>query len=160
MYKSILLAPWIAYNDIRIFSIDGFWFTDIKKHNVVHCNTTYPQTRSIQRYVRQPYSRETNKNLAALDAAIVNRAKSLNDKTVDVADTTQQTKVKDVDIAENTDIETSSDVDNNINNNEYKENNSSEENVEVASDVTTDMNTTEITTPEELNPSLEKYVYW
>ena len=40
-----------------------------------------------------------------------------------------------------------------------KKNNSSEENVEVVSDVTTDMNTTEITTSEELNPSLEKYVY-
>ena len=34
----------------------------------------------------------------------------------------------------------------------------SEENVEVVSDVTTDMNTTEITTSEELNPSLEKKV--
>ena len=108
---------------------------------------------------RIKHSRETNKNLAALDAAIVNRAKSLNNKTTDVADTAQQTKAKDVDVAENTKVEVSSDVDNNINNNEYKENNSSEENVEVASDVTTDMNTTEITTPEELNPSLEKYVY-
>ena len=70
-----------------------------------------------------------------------------------------KTKAKDVDVAENTKVEVSSDVDNNINNDEYKENNSSEENVEVVSDVTADMNTTEITTPEELNPSLEKYVY-
>ena len=74
---------------------------------------------------------------------------------LDVVDTAQQTKAKDVDVAENTKVEVSSDVENNINNDEYKENNSSEENVEVVSDVTADMNTTEITTPEELNPSLK-----
>lgn len=125
--------------------------TVMDKQNIIKLNKITEQ--------RIKYSRETNKNLAALDAAIVNRAKSLNDKTVDVADTTQQIKAKDVDIAENTDIEASDDVDNNINNDDYKDNNSSEENVEVVSDVTTDMNTTETTSPEELNPSLEKYVY-
>ena len=123
--------------------------TVVNKQNVIKLNKITEQ--------RIKHSRETNKNLAALDAAIVNRAKSLNNKTTDVADTAQQTKAKDV--AENTKVEVSSDVDNNISNDEYKENNSSEENVEVFSDVTTDMNTTEITTSEELNPSLEKYVY-
>lgn len=113
--------------------------TVVSKQNVIKLNKITEQ--------RIKYSRETNKNLAALDAAIVNKAKSLNNKTIDV------------DVAENTKVEVSSDVDNNINNDEYKENNSSEENVEVVSDVTADMNTTEITTPEELNPSLEKYVY-
>lgn len=128
--------------------------TVMDKQNIIKLNKITEQ--------RIKYSRETNKNLAALDAAIVNRAKSLNDKTADVADTAQQTKEKDVDIAENTDIEASDDVDNvdnNINNDEYKDNNSSEENIEVVSNVTTDMNTTETTSPEELNPSLEKYVY-
>lgn len=113
--------------------------TVVSKQNVIKLNKITEQ--------RIKHSRETNKNLAALDAAIVNKAKSLNNKTIDV------------DVAENTKVEVSSDVDNNINNDEYKENNSSEENVEVVSDVTADMNTTEITTPEELNPSLEKYVY-
>lgn len=113
--------------------------TVVNKQNVIKLNKITEQ--------RIKHSRETNKNLAALDAAIVNKAKSLNNKTTDV------------DVAENTKVEVSSDVDNNISNDEYKENNSSEENVEVVSDVTTDMNTTEITTPEELNPSLEKYVY-
>ena len=125
--------------------------TVVSKQNVIKLNKITEQ--------RIKHSRETNKNLAALDAAIVNKAKSLNNKTIDVVDTAQQTKAKDVDVAENTKVEVSSDVDNNINNDEYKENNSSEENVEVVSDVTADMNTTEITTPEELNPSLEKYVY-
>lgn len=149
-----------CWDDAPVWLEFGFSFYDpselqdrtvVNKQNVIKLNKITEQ--------RIKHSRETNKNLAALDAAIVNRAKSLNNKTTDVADTAQQTKAKDVDVAENTKVEVSSDVDNNINNNEYKENNSSEENVEVASDVTTDMNTTEITTPEELNPSLEKYVY-
>ena len=49
------------------------------------------------------------------------KLKDLNNKTTDVADTAQQTKAKDVDVAENTKVEVSSDVDNNISNDEYKE---------------------------------------
>ena len=139
----------VFYNDDYRWDDAPVWLEF--KQNVIKLNKITEQ--------RIKHSRETNKNLAALDAAIVNKAKSLNNKTTDVEDTTQQTKAKDVDIAENTDIEASDDVDNNINNDEYKDNNSSEENVEVVSDVTTDMNTTETTSPEELNPSLEKYVY-
>ena len=148
------------WDDAPVWLEFGFSFYDpselqdktvVNKQNVIKLNKITEQ--------RIKHSRETNKNLAALDAAIVNKAKSLNNKTTDVADTAQQTKAKDVDVAENTKVEVSSDVDNNISNDEYKENNSSEENVEVVSDVTTDMNTTEITTSEELNPSLEKYVY-
>ena len=80
----------------------------MSKQNVIKLNKITEQ--------RIKHSRETNKNLAALDAAIVNKAKSLNNKTIDVVDTAQQTKAKDVDVAENTKVEVSSDVDNNINN--------------------------------------------
>ena len=63
--------------------------TVVNKQNVIKLNKITEQ--------RIKHSRKTNKNLAALDAAIVNKAKSLNNKTTDVADTAQQTKVKNVD---------------------------------------------------------------
>lgn len=128
-----------------------------------------PSTIKLNKITEQriKYSRETNKNLAALDAAIASKAKNLNGETVNDADVVQQpveekvekqeTKVKDTNTTKKivTNTEASNDVDDNINNGR----NNNEENVETASDVATDVSTSETIAPEETNPLLAQYVY-
>lgn len=146
----------------------GFSFYDpseLQDRTVVNRPSTIKLNKITEQRIK--YSRETNKNLAALDAAIASKAKNLNGETVNDADAVQQpveekaekqgTKVEDIKTTKNTDTNTevSNDVNENVNNGE----DSNEENIEPISDVATDASTSETTVPEETNPLLAQYVY-